>query len=155
MQSLRRLVRLGFATIFFASVLVVAPPAVAHGGCSPSETFTVEGAFTVHLTAKWSCTENHYKMWIKAFVQHRLSPASSWINAGYTGVNIDLQTKSVKADPGNIGCLSSRRPDTTAATWRIVIDYARVYNSALSDADPLPGHSTEQWIGPAHFYPCF
>ena len=156
MRSLRRLVRPGFATIFFASFLVVASPAVAHGGCSPSDTFSAEGGQQVHLTAKWSCTEAHYKMWVKAFVQHKLSPASSWINAGYTDVKIKLETKFVVADPGSIQCfVSNRRPDTTGASWRIVIDYARVYNSALSEADPLPGHSTEQWIGPAHFYPCF
>jgi hypothetical protein len=155
MRTIRRIMVVALASSLMMSV-IQSSPAAAHGTpCTPSDTFALEGAFKVHLTAKWSCNENHYQMKIRAYVQKNLRPGlDPWVNAGYTAVNVKNQTGFIIADPGGVLCTVSR--GTRYAAWRIVIDFAHVWKQeANGSITLLPDHSTEGWVGPTHLYGCY
>jgi hypothetical protein len=154
MRTLRRIVVVALASSLMMSVIQT-PPAAAHGTCSPSDTFSLESAFKVHLTAKWDCTESHYQMKIRAYVQKNLRPGlDPWVNAGSTAVNVKNQTDFIIANPDGVFCSVSR--GTRYAAWRIVIDFAHVWRQeANGSITLLPDHSTEGWVGPTHLYGCY
>jgi len=132
----------------FIVALMPAPSAMAHGGCRASDKWN-EGIAGFDLEAVWTCDENHYKYKIRSYVQTRLGPGTSWYNwTGYTAVATKYQTKFIEDNRGHVECIPGVNP---FAQWRVVIDYAHVWNQNLT---LLADHSTEGWIGPNHTFNC-
>jgi hypothetical protein len=127
------------------------PPAMAHGTpCTPSESVIEPppGPGYVKLTSRWECGASHYKYVMRSYAQYRHCDAigicSSWQNTGNSDTKTKIQTYFIE-NHISVPCVE-QNPASLEWQYRIVIQYAKVYNSSLN---LLSDHSRlTAWAGP-------
>lgn len=153
-RSVRRFAAVALSLGFMMSLPT---PVMAHGTpCRPSDRNFIEpppGPGYVELTSRWECSANHYRWNMRSYVQYRLCDLicwSSWQNTGDNDTNTKTQTSFIQ---NHIRVpVVCQNPPVHEWQYRIVIQWAKVYNSSLN---LLSDHSRlTAWAGPAHGTVC-